>query len=73
LEAARGLLGGVEAAVDQFLQQRMIQRDLLDRAGAHAVQARVAHMGDGDPVVEEQRRDHRGAHAFALGWLRAVW
>src|SRR5437762_2193428 len=43
---------------------------LLELVAALAVQPRVTDVRDGDLVVEEQRRDHRGPHAFALG-LRA--
>src|SRR5215469_3673197 len=60
------LLGRIEAAVDQLLEQRVIHGHLLELVAALAVEARIAHVGDGDLVVEEQRRHYRRAHAFAL-------
>src|SRR6478672_3188669 len=60
------LLGRVEPAVDEFLQQRVVHRHLLELVAALTVQARVPDVRDRDLVVEEQRRDYGRAHALAL-------
>src|SRR5215469_16849482 len=66
VRCALGLLGRIEAAVDQLLEQRVVHGHLLELVAALAVEARVADVSDGDLVVEEQRRHHRRAHALAL-------
>ena len=45
---------GIEAAVDELLKQRMIERDLLEAALAQTIQPRITDVCDRDAVVIEQ-------------------
>ena len=60
------LLLGNHAAVDLFLQQRMVAGDLLERLAAQAVEAGVADVPDRHLVVVPQRHHQRRAHAGVL-------
>jgi len=57
------LLRRVQAAVYQFLHDGVVFGELLQRAAAQTVQARIADVAQIQPVVIEHGYDHRRTHA----------
>ena len=45
----------------------MILGELLEGAAAPAIEPAITHVADDQGVIEEQRRDHGGAHPMAVG------
>ena len=63
LRVARGLVGRERAAAHELADQRVVVGELLQRAVAQQVGARVADVAEGDAPVVDQRGGHRRAHA----------
>ncbi len=63
---ALSLFRRIEPAIHEFLQQRVIEGQLLELAAAQTVGPGIADVGDRHLVVVEHAGNDRRAHALAV-------